>query len=462
MNPDEQYHGNRSGILRPLSSRGLPQVNPKKSSTYAGFGFAQMNARWLSPDFRAQLGISPESPPVNLHIGDYFLSYKIGSGAMATVFLGGHDRVGGPLAIKQIPKWRLTKQVTPDELIRTTPMPIHQNLTELFDILEDSDSLYFVMELAEHGSINRILERDAAQSETACRRIFYEICIGLGHLHNELGLLHQNLHAENVLLDEKDDVRLSDFALSAVLPHSSDRSPTYTAPEVIQLEQPSTASDLWSAGVLLYVMATGRFPFEDRALPRLVNKFVNQPLSVPENLSGPLRDLLSKLLQKSPSERIQITDIIRHPWLDAERHSETGPPFASAINDHTPDASILSWLEGRKIDVSQLPCNLLQGERSPETIMYRIRHRQKAVLIYRQSIKREPVDLVHRDSSCPEGFKVRLSLKAEPDKPLPPKPGKGRLSAVATFGGLRSGTRFPSDLKLPKIDFTPQSPDGHT
>jgi serine/threonine protein kinase len=258
----------------------------------------------------------------------------------------------------------------------------HQNLPELFEVIDTPEFVYLVTDLCRGGSVGSLLSEGFRPSEQICRRIFRGTILALGHLHTELDVCHGGIHAENVLIDEYDCVRLTDFGLTTVFPPTADRPPSsplnYNAPELFHLEGYSKASDVWSCGVLLYLMAAGRFPFAHRSLPRLVQGILREPISFPDELSPSLCDLLRSLLQKDPSKRPAVADILAHPWVCNGRILRE-LPFRSKLPEIGIDETLLSELEGRGIDGERLRVALARDEFSSETAVYRIKKRAKAV-----------------------------------------------------------------------------------
>ena len=132
---------------------------------------------------------------------------------------------------------------------------------------------------------------------------------------------HRDLKPENILLDEDNNVKLADFGLSNIMRdgiflYSSCGSPNYAAPELINGKYYNGSSiDIWSCGVILYTLLTGSLPFNEKQTAKLYQKIRECRYIIPENVSDKAKDLIYRMLQKDPLNRISISEIKQHKWF---------------------------------------------------------------------------------------------------------------------------------------------------
>ena len=169
--------------------------------------------------------------------------------------------------------------------------------------------------LAEAG-----VEGEYQIEEIEARRIFQQIIFGVEYLHTHQ-VSHRDLKPENILLDGDGNVKLADFGLSNIMKdgiflYSSCGSPNYAAPELISGKYYNGASiDIWSCGVILYTLLTGSLPFNEKATAKLYQKIKECKYRIPENVSEAAKDLIFRMLQKDPLNRISIAEIKQHKWF---------------------------------------------------------------------------------------------------------------------------------------------------
>lgn len=145
-----------------------------------------------------------------------------------------------------------------------------------------------------------------------------------------MGVCHRDLKPENLLLDGNDNLKISDFGLSALyttssgegmmscraeLLHTTCGTPNYVAPEVLEDEgYDGRKADIWSMGVILYVLVVGSLPFDEKTLPKLFEKIRQAKYLMPSFVSRDLSDLIKAILNADPKKRFSITDIKSHAW----------------------------------------------------------------------------------------------------------------------------------------------------
>ena len=157
--------------------------------------------------------------------------------------------------------------------------------------------------------------------ESEARRIFQQIIFGVEYLHTHQ-VSHRDLKPENILIDGDGNVKLADFGLSNIMKdgiflYSSCGSPNYAAPELISGKYYNGASiDIWSCGVILYTLLTGSLPFNEKATAKLYKKIKECSYTLPPNASDEARDLIFRMLQKDPLDRISIAEIKQHKWFN--------------------------------------------------------------------------------------------------------------------------------------------------
>lgn len=157
-------------------------------------------------------------------------------------------------------------------------------------------------------------------AEEEAVRLFRQIIAGLGYCHR-FNICHRDLKPENILLDAWHNVKLADFGMAALQPaghwlNTSCGSPHYAAPEIIYgRKYRGDQADIWSCGIILYALLTGYLPFDGRDLGstlRLVKKGV---YVIPPELSHEAADLIQRILQKRPEDRISMQEMWCHPLL---------------------------------------------------------------------------------------------------------------------------------------------------
>ncbi|XP_019054955.1 PREDICTED: CBL-interacting serine/threonine-protein kinase 1-like isoform X3 [Nelumbo nucifera] len=163
-------------------------------------------------------------------------------------------------------------------------------------------------------------------SESEGRKLFQQLIDGVSYCHDK-GVFHRDLKPENVLVDAKGNVKISDFGLSALpqhfrddgLLHTTCGSPNYVAPEILANRGYNGAtSDLWSCGVILYVILTGYLPFDDRNLAVLYQKIFKGVVQIPKWLSEGAKNLIKRILDPNPNTRITMAKIKLDEWFQQD------------------------------------------------------------------------------------------------------------------------------------------------
>jgi hypothetical protein len=320
------------------------------------------------------------SPDPSSPICDYDFLAVLGIGSFATVWLARHRLTHLKVAIKVIQRQSLQSEDSLTRFTREISLMRHMNhpfVADLFEVIEDSQSYYLVMELVENGNMLDYVNSQGRLPEDQARCYFCELISALDYLHHARFVAHRDLKAENVLLDRHNNIRLIDFGLSKEFSKGAPTlltacgSPAYAAPEMIQGQSYTKAADMWSAGILLYAMVAGRLPFDDDNLHSLLQKVVSQEPAYPPTMSRSLVDLLRRLLCKAPHGRITIDRLKEHQWFS---HCE----YAVLVGFHTAggardaiDREVLDQMGGLGIDCRDIAHDLLLGEFSARTSVYK-------------------------------------------------------------------------------------------
>lgn len=202
----------------------------------------------------------------------------------------------------------------------------HPNILCMVDMAEDTEKLYLVLELAEGGDLFDKIVEVGGFNEEGARHFFRQIIGGLEFCHGK-GIVHRDLKPENLLLGDQEVLKISDFGLSNVILSPQQMLAThcgsekYAAPEVMQTTDPyyGPPVDIWSCGVILYIMVGGAFPFVQADHKcELYISLEQGHFKYPEHFSADLKDLLSKMFAIKPEERITIEQIKQHRWFDPE------------------------------------------------------------------------------------------------------------------------------------------------
>ncbi len=256
-------------------------------------------------------------------IEGYTIKEKIGSGSFASVWKAEHELTKTTVGIKVIDSSMVQTETQRTLLMREIAILKkldHPFIAKLFEVIITDSFIFIVLEFAENGSVLDHITNHGPLSEAAAKRMFTQLMSALDYIHEVCHVAHRDVKAENVLLDRHNNVRLIDFGLSNMFNPSSPElstscgSPSYTAPEMIRREPYTKAVDLWSAGVLLYAMITGYFPFNGQTMADVLHAVLHTPPKFPSHMSSEIIDLLRQMLCKNQDIRITIAGVKKHQW----------------------------------------------------------------------------------------------------------------------------------------------------
>ena len=274
-----------------------------------------------------------------LNFFDYYeMLDDLGEGIFGSVKLGVEKKTKERVAIKIIKK----KKAKPSdiELVRTEidvmKLCHHPNVVHLLDHFENAEYIFIVMEYIRGGRLTDYMkEKKFNFTEKRAAELIYEISIGVKYLH-KYGIIHRDLKPDNIMLTEANDkghIKIMDFGLSKILGKKEKTSDgfgtlTFVSPEVLIRKPYNKEIDIWSIGVILYLMLSGDLPFDDeeddeqKIAKSIVFNEVEFPPKKFGNKSKEVIDLIKRCLTKEPKDRIKVDDIIKSDWIKANIDSK--------------------------------------------------------------------------------------------------------------------------------------------
>ncbi|KAJ8623554.1 hypothetical protein MRB53_032083 [Persea americana] len=200
------------------------------------------------------------------------------------------------------------------------------------EVIASKTKIYMVLEYVTGGELFDKIEHKRRLPDDEGRKLFQQLIDAVSYCHDK-GVFHRDLKPENVLVDAKGNIKISDFGLSALpqhirddgLLHTTCGSPHYVAPEVLDNRgYDGATSDLWSCGVILYVVLTGYLPFDDNNLAVLYHKIRKGIHQIPKWISPGARNMISRILDPNPKTRISIAEIKADEWFKQD-YNPTNP-----------------------------------------------------------------------------------------------------------------------------------------
>jgi serine/threonine protein kinase len=187
-------------------------------------------------------------------------------------------------------------------------------------MFESEKYVLIIMEYIPGGNLHSYIKKRKKISEHITKVLFKQIIEGIKYIHSH-GIVHRDIKLDNILLDLNNNIKICDFGVSKrinenTLLYDQCGTPLYMAPEIIMNNgYCGFPVDVWSAGVSLYMMLTGKAPFNKTSNNTLQYEIVNSHFPEIEHVSTECNDLLRKMLEKDPYKRITIENVLKHKWF---------------------------------------------------------------------------------------------------------------------------------------------------
>ncbi|XP_009799130.1 CBL-interacting serine/threonine-protein kinase 1-like [Nicotiana sylvestris] len=299
-----------------------------------------------------------------MRVGKYDVGRTLGEGNFGKVKYARHVDSGQPFAIKILEKApildlnfiaQIKREIGSSKLLK------HPNVVRLYEVLANKSKIYLVLEYVNGGELFDRIASKGKLKEAQGRKFFQQLIDGVSYCHNK-GVFHRDLKLENVLIDTKGNIKITDFGLSALpqqfwedgLLHTTCGSPNYVAPEILSNKgYDGATSDTWSCGVILYVILTGQLPFDDENLAILYKKIFKGDVHIPKWLSLGAKNLIKKILDPNPRTRITMAEIKIDEWFKQD-YVPANPYEEDLECDHiSTDNQVLTVQEAAPVDAQR-------------------------------------------------------------------------------------------------------------
>ncbi|KAK3592808.1 hypothetical protein CHS0354_009252 [Potamilus streckersoni] len=198
----------------------------------------------------------------------------------------------------------------------------HENIINVFEVMESKNSVYIVMELAQGGDLLDKITEEGPLSKEQAQKIFKQIVEAVEYMHRQ-NMAHRDLKLENILLDSEGNVKVTDFGFSKTvnkneLSNTFCGSAVYTAPEILKGEAYNAfKADVWSLGVILYGLVYGTLPFQESNLSQILLGQVQKMISFPDmKADKDCEELIMRMLEPEVAKRANLSDILSSKWLN--------------------------------------------------------------------------------------------------------------------------------------------------
>ncbi|KAM3720666.1 SNF-related serine/threonine-protein kinase [Dirofilaria immitis] len=258
--------------------------------------------------------------------GLYDLQKTIGKGHFAVVKSASHVFTGEKVAVKVIDKTKFDSSMASHLIkeVRCMKLVQHPNIVRLYEVIDTQTKLFLILELGDYDMYDFITKNaDKGCPESEAQQYFCQIIKAIDYCH-QLHVVHRDLKPENVVFFERlGMVKLTDFGFSnKFIPgeqlETACGSLAYSAPEILLGDAyDAPAVDVWSLGVILYMLLCGRLPFQEANDSETLTKILDCKYSLPDTLSPHARYLISRMLVKDVQKRAVLSEIINNSWVKA-------------------------------------------------------------------------------------------------------------------------------------------------
>ena len=260
----------------------------------------------------------------------YEVKQKIGKGKFGLVKCGINKETKMPVAIKIMAKKNMDKSDLELAKVEIDILKIgqHPNIIKLYDIYENENYIYIIMEYCSGGDLLSYFEyHEYELPESKVCEIIHKLSMAIYYLHS-YGIVHRDLKPENILMtdiSDTADIRLLDFGLSKIVGNEEKCTEPYgtlsfVAPEVLESKPYDKSVDLWSIGIITFLLLCGYLPFDDKHSEReIARQTIQDPVPYEKKIwdkySPEAKAFVDGLLQKKPEKRYTIKEVLEHPWI---------------------------------------------------------------------------------------------------------------------------------------------------
>uniref|UniRef100_A0A1D1XY14 non-specific serine/threonine protein kinase n=1 Tax=Anthurium amnicola TaxID=1678845 RepID=A0A1D1XY14_9ARAE len=259
-------------------------------------------------------------------VGSYELGRTLGEGTFAKVKFARHVQTGDAVAVKILVKDQVLRHEMVEQIkreISTMKLIKHPNVINIFEVMGSKTKIYIVLEFVDGGELFDKIAKHGRLQEDEARKYFQQLINAVDYCHSR-GVYHRDLKPENLLLDSYGVLKVSDFGLSTFSPqlrgdgllHTACGTPNYVAPEVLGNNgYDGATADIWSCGVILFVLMAGFLPFDEPNIMALYKKIYRADFRCPSWFSSGAKNLIKRILDPNPLTRITIPEILENEWF---------------------------------------------------------------------------------------------------------------------------------------------------
>ena len=326
-----------------------------------------------------------EDKNINKNIGPYKILNKIKVELNSKIYLAKSKYTGDEVAIKTISKKKIQNNledlILVSNQIQSLKILKHKNIISLYEIYESPKYFYLIMEyLPKKNLIEKIILKKRL-SENEALIIFIQLLDALIYIH-KMNITHRNIRTEHILFDNNNHPKLIGFDYSTFYEKNKKikgmfGSLCYTCPEILNDEEynPELA-DVWSLGIVLYVMICGYLPFSEEDDEKNKDLIIEGKVEYPKEISNKLKDLLKHMIEVNTCKRYNFQKIMKHPWV--KKYTENKSIFIGGLNviemRFPIDENILNIIEKnfKNFDKNEIRENLIENKYNEGTGLYKL------------------------------------------------------------------------------------------
>ena len=293
-------------------------------------------------------------------VGKYIAKHKLGAGAWAIVFQGVHGSLNKTVAIKMLKHQMAMDEEFSKKFIKEAEIIAsinHPNIVHVYDIEDLYSTHFIVMEYLEGESLEQLLKRVGKLSPELTVHYLLQICSGLDHAH-QLGIIHQDIKPDNILIQKDDTVKILDFGLAC--PTGSENfemegTIQYMSPEQIDSYPVDERTDIYCLGITAYEMVIGQRPYPDDDLQIMMDKRLEEDIPDPVTLREDLPERLGRFIRKACArDKVDRFQKVQEAAAELELIAEEmGLRTADSVRHHM-SSLFLFYTESQRTMLSKL------------------------------------------------------------------------------------------------------------